>query len=892
MEQTITHPDTVRNNELEVTNINLKVHTVILLVGPSGAGKTSFAMNYLIPGLRANSSGNKKINVQYVGSDAIRREILDDPSMDKMAKEMVYVSEQAFDMLFNRLKNAVSYPVNAEFVVVDTTGLNKEFREQVIKISRDNGYNVSAILFDYKNRKEYYENIKGGSEDIRVTTRHIDTFKNTTVREIGKKDYDVIVKVKTRNFEKYNVIVDNYEELNSHYLPFGPEYVIFGDIHGCYDEFISLLGKHGFEISSNGRIFHIQDGKTIVLVGDIIDKGYDIVKVINLVYNNIDHIKMVLGNHENFVYKYLKGLIDEKTGPGKEVIDEYFNTIYILQEDEELKNKFFKIVESCKGFFIHRDFIVTHAPCSTKYLGKLSGNALKAQRDYKYPKYTAEMSEEQYSEVLFKEFEFLRKEAVRNHPYHIFGHIMTMKSNGFFNKVNIDTGCVAGNKLTSVIVNPNGKLFFVDATSYDNEKLKKERLINFFSERPKKEIEFSDLEPREKGRMFHSAVNKVNFISGTVCPADKDLEKQDLECLDKAFEYYKSKGISQLVLQPKYMGSRANVYLFRDPEKNYTTTRNGYKVKQLDLNDAYKPLYEIEYIKDKFQNGNMDLIILDAELLPWSAIGKSLINGSFFTVEEAIKSEVAFLKEHNFEEALMSFYNGPYKASEYETASFKKSKTEMKNLYGDNMERVYRNMKQFMHSYISVENVENNLSVFSRQLELFGGESDPMFKPFSILKEVYLDGTEVLFFDNTNEFVYKAVGLDEMLVIDITNANDLIKAKEFYSKVTDNMEMEGIMVKPDKIYNKGIAPCLKVRNPRYLTIVYGPDYTHEAKFEKLINKKSVGSKLKTSIKEFEIGKKMLEIPYNKIEEANVEYLKIVAEMIIEEKSEKLLDPRL
>ncbi len=77
--------------------------------------------------------------------------------------------------------------------------------------------------------------------------------------------------------------MDNYEELNSHYLPFGPEYVIFGDIHGCYDEFISLLGKHGFEISSSGRISHIQDGKTIVLVGDILDKGYDIAKVINLV---------------------------------------------------------------------------------------------------------------------------------------------------------------------------------------------------------------------------------------------------------------------------------------------------------------------------------------------------------------------------------------------------------------------------------------------------------------------------------------------------------------------------------------------------------------------------------------------------------------------------------
>lgn len=891
MEQTLDKTIIVQNTETEVTNVNFKTHTVILLVGPSGAGKTSFANGYLIPGLKANTSGEKKINVQYIGSDAIRRELLDDPDMDKMAKEMIYVSEQAFDTLFNRLKNAVSYPVNSEFVIIDTTGLNKDFRDQVIKISRDNGYNVSAILFDYKNRKDYYENIKDGSEDIRVTTRHIDTFKNTTIREIGKKDYDVIVKVKSRNFDKYNIVVENYREYNEHYLPFGPEYVIFGDIHGCYDEFIELLGKHNFEVSSEGRISHIEN-KKIVLVGDIIDKGYGIEKMIDLVHKNIDQIYMVLGNHENFVYKYISGLIDLKTAPSKEVIDEYFNTIYLLQDNEELKNKFLEIVWHCKGFFIHRDFIVTHAPCQTKYLGKLSGFALKAQRDYKYPKHQETQSDQEYIDVLQKEFEFLRKQAVRNHPYHIFGHIMTARSNGHFNKVNIDTGCVAGNRLTSVVVNPNGRLFFIDVSSAGNTNVKKEKLVNFFAEKAKKEIDFSDLEPREKGRMFHTATNKVNFISGTVCPADKNLEAQDLECLDKAFEYYEKNGITKLVLQPKYMGSRANVYLFKDSSRNYTATRNGYIIKQIDLTEAYKPLYDIPYIKNKFDNDKMELIILDAELLPWSAIGKGLIQKDFFTIEEAIKSEVSYLKENGFEEVLSSFYGGQYKESGYEIASHKASRSEMKEQYGENMERLYRSVKQFMRSYITIESIEENLSVFSKQLELFGGDGEPNFKPFSILKEVYEDGLEALFFEETNQFVYESIGLDKMIVIDITNPDDLSKAKEFYSNVVDNMEMEGIMVKPEKIYNKGVAPCLKVRNPRYLTIVYGPDYAVPAKFEKLIKKKGVSSKLKTSIKEFEIGKKMLETPYAKLEESNTDFLKIVAEMIIEEKGEKMLDPRL
>jgi phosphoribosylpyrophosphate synthetase len=101
--------------------------------------------------------------------------------------------------------------------------------------------------------------------------------------------------------------------------------------------FTKLFFPH-FEIIRPGPEKPKQEGKTIVLVGDIIDKGYGIADVINLIYKNIDKIKMVLGNHENFVYKYLKGLIDEKTAPSEEVINEYFNTIYILQEDESLKD--------------------------------------------------------------------------------------------------------------------------------------------------------------------------------------------------------------------------------------------------------------------------------------------------------------------------------------------------------------------------------------------------------------------------------------------------------------------------------------------------------------------------------------------------------------------------
>lgn len=887
MEVTQTQEQNVSETVKKV-NFKFKMHTIILLVGPSGAGKTKFTFEQLIPQLQACGTGSKKINVQYLGSDDIRRQLLGDPNADKMSREMMHVSRQAFDVLENRLRNVTSYPVNADFVVVDTTGLNKEFRESIIKVAMDNNYSMAAVLFNYKKRGDYYDAIKDGPESIRVTSRQLDEFKFRTLREITKRNYSVIAELKNRDFSNVEIAIEDYDTYNTHILPDGIEYVVIGDVHGCYDELIQIIEKNGFTVTND--VIYTNENKKLVFVGDLIDKGYAIEKVIEFIHKNLSSVKLVIGNHENFVYKWLKGEIDKKSAPPAEVFQEYFNTVFILENNEELKNKFFEIVEASKGFYIHRNFIVTHAPCENKYLGKIGAKSLKAQRDIKYPKLKDYATVEEHGDAMHKYFHFLKKEAHTNQPVHIFGHIMTKNMSRFGNKMNIDTGCVAGGKLTSVVINPIGKPFVVSISSAENEKIKTAPLVDFLPHR-EKEFDLSELESSEKGRIYYAAEGKVNFVSGTVCPADVDKEQHNLESLEKAFDYFRSCKIETVVLQPKYMGSRANIYLFKDLEKNYTTTRNGYKVKQIDLTEAYKPLYDIPYIKSRFEAG-MELIILDAELMPWSAIGKSLIEREFYSIEGAIKTECDFLKKEGFEEALENYLKTKYEPSGYKAASHKKTNAEMKEIYGDATERNFRNLKQFVHSYIPVEFVSEKLKVFSRQLELYATDKPVHFKPFSILKEVNSDGTEVLFFENTNEFVYGAISSDKFIVVDLNDAESVKKAYEFYKEVTENQEMEGVMVKPMKIYTKKVAPCLKVRNPNYLTIVYGPDYTIENKLNKLIERKSIKGKLRASIEEFEIGKQMLEIPYKDIAKDNQAYLKLYAKMIIEEKKEQGLDPRL
>lgn len=57
--------------------IQTKVHTIFMLIGSTECGKTTFAKEVLIPGLRfADESRNVKANVQYLSSDSLRQEVL------------------------------------------------------------------------------------------------------------------------------------------------------------------------------------------------------------------------------------------------------------------------------------------------------------------------------------------------------------------------------------------------------------------------------------------------------------------------------------------------------------------------------------------------------------------------------------------------------------------------------------------------------------------------------------------------------------------------------------------------------------------------------------------------------------------------------------------------
>lgn len=910
--------------------ISIKPQTVIMFVGPTHCGKSHFAQNVLMPELFAYSRLTfKKLNIQYLSSDMFRDDLLGEfhePGHHK-EHETDFVSEQAFTLLKAKLAAVTSYPVNADFVVIDTTGMSEAFRAEVKEITYKANYNLQLFVFEYKNRDDYYKYTENVPHTrIKKISDSIKRFKDK-LRELNKKDYPNQTKIKSNNFE-VKIEIEDFKSYTEHFLDSAEEYIVIGDVHGCFDELKELLCAHGFVFDSNNFVVEAGRSKVtgeplkIIFIGDLIDKGDQIVEVINFVdYLIYDGFAVLIrGNHENFVYNYLKG-VDSYRNLERKFIDTFLNSVQILEADEKLCERFFNMFENAKDFYATDRFIVTHAPCKTEYLGKVRTVCLKNQRNFRFARRADFQTEEEFIDNAEKEMSFLKTDARYNHPYHIMGHVMLSNVVQFNNKVMIDTGCVAGGKLTSVTVNIDAPLHF---KSVKSKRQPTGEIFPLFM--GAKRFDISELDPKLQTRIKYLCIDKVNFISGTMAPADKDQQSNVLESLTQAIQYYKNAGVKKLILQPKYMGSRGNVYLFRELEKCYIVSRNGYKLKDSTLEvlrPALQKLIDRMFNMITVEGREIKLFILDAEILPWNLVGSGLITKQFKPVSVGVQSETDLLIQHGFETVLEDFkQNELYQQYLNDRRRNALTKDQLTEVYGHTRERTFRALYEYKH--LQLEEEKGYVDGFTDQLSIHAGEDkEPNIKPFSILKHVYNDDTEYVYETDSNIDMYEMVSTDPYAILDfeknvdarmkypeIFNGTDLNEylvdvhlnngddkvggntATGFFTYLTSIMKMEGIVIKPERIYTPSVAPYIKVRNEDYLTIVYGHNYKFEHKFNKLISKKGVKKKLQTSIREFELGLKMLKTPYAMIAPENEEYKQLLAQMIVEVEKEKQLDPRL
>lgn len=864
-----------------------------MTIGPSNCGKSYLSENILMPFFQGIG-----VHAKYLSSDHIRRDVLGQ-SLHKHDFKMMAASKGAFSILQNNLKEYTSYPVNIPVIIVDATNLSKTGRSFILDIAEKNHYNLVGLFFDYKDTDDYFKYVDE-TTDKRVIYDMVKTLKKTTEREIDKSKFKGFYKIESIDFSE---IEFSYTEGGSagHYVAHENVCVV-ADLHGCYDEFLNVLQDNkGLTIDFdqadgipklNYVEAAINAGKYIhhVLVGDIVDKGPEegVKKLVKFLHKNADYFTIVEGNHDRWNYNFLKGRIKIRSAE-QELIDTVFDSVTLFKGDEEMRKIFFELYEKMHTFAYNEKFIVTHAPCQNKYLGKTDKVSLKQMNTIRYPKTKDYESAEAYMDAKEKFFHFLIEESEGNFPVHFFGHVDLKSVFQNKNKYGIDTGCVAGNSLSTAIFMKENKKPFI--RKYKSLQPVTKELSTLFRTR-RNVVEFGSLDIDVQKRLRWLARNKVNFVSGTMSPSDKDFEENDLESLAKGLEYFKNAGVKEVILQPKFMGSRANFYM-QNPlihgyggEGNTIISRNGYTINAGRLKMTDEQFTELITNSQKAMLGlfeakpEVDMYILDGELLPWNVMGRELIERDFNLAYKACSSELDILESTGFEELMTEMLSKNTLINEDSKPHEKSAKA---------------SMDAFVPEMLTNATMRSCLAKYRHQLDVFGSDAPAEFKPFAILKTIKTDGTESNWInsevDNIN--VFSMLASDTFQTINFETENYLETAQLFWDGITGVREMEGLVIKPRFAYVPGVAPYMKVRNKEYLRLTYGFEYDALAvKKEKLIKNKSIRRKLETSIKEYELGRMALNVKRSDISIDNQDWLSTMVQLISEQDREKELDPRL
>lgn len=215
--------------------------------------------------------------------------------------------------------------------------------------------------------------------------------------------------------------------------------IIYGDIHGCYDELIFLRKK-----------INPQKNDVEVCVGDIITKGKDSIKTLRYIQEH--NIKSVLGNHEDKIIRYLQYEKQASKNP------------IILDEDEQniVNNLDLKDIEFLMNlpiFMKFKNITIVHGGLKNSYdLDNLTKNEKSKILRMRY-------LDNNHNFIAFGKEEndsiFWADLYDGNQGFVVYGHQWFKKAKINKFAIGIDTGCAYGNKLSAVIFKDNN--FYIES---------------------------------------------------------------------------------------------------------------------------------------------------------------------------------------------------------------------------------------------------------------------------------------------------------------------------------------------------------------------------------------------------------------------------------------------
>lgn len=808
--------------------------SLILLIGPTGCGKSTFARKYFKPS-------------EVLSSDFCRGLVSNDENDQAATKD-------AFEVLHFILRKRLAA---GHLTVIDATNVQPESRKPLIEIAHEYHVMPGAIVFDLPEKlcREHNQNradrnfgphvIRNQAQQMRRSLRHLDKegFRNIYTLQ-SPEQVDAVT------IERQKMWTDRREE-------HGP-FDIIGDVHGCFDELQELLTTLGYKIEPAGRDLRVTPpaGRKAVFLGDLVDRGPRITDVLRLVMAMVRENTAICvpGNHDIKLQRKLRG---------KEVK----LTHGIVETLAQLEAETPEFIKEVSGFLDElishyvldrRNLVVAHAGMKESMQGRGSG----AVRAFALFGETTGETDEFGLPVRYNWAADYRGRAMV-----VYGHTPVAEPQWLNRTVNIDTGCVFGGKLTALrypekefVSVPARKTYYESAkpfltetatVSQVSQQHEQDDLLDIDDVLGKRIIEtrlHGNLTIREENAiaalevMSRFAINPkwLIYLPPTMSPTETSQREGLLEHPAEGFEYFAKEGVAKVVCEQKHMGSRAVVIICRDREtalQRFGVTQDGIGVcytrtGRRFFSDAALERELLARIQSAvialglFDELKSDWLCLDCELMPWSAKAQELLRRQYAPAGAAAREGLsASLAALNTAAAIGSDISDLVTRFE--------QRSEAAAHYAD----AYR---QYCWQVNSL--------------------ADYKLAPFHLLASEHALHTDK---DHVwhMETLARLCAADPQLllptpyrIVELADETSKQQGIEWWEQLTASGG-EGMVIKPYDFVARGrglIQPAVKCRGREYLRIIYGPEYTLPEHLSRL-RSRGLGRKRSLALREFALG---------------------------------------
>jgi len=407
----------VRRRRLVIPALSL-----ILLIGPSGAGKSTFARTHFRP-------------TEVLSSDAFRAMIADDEADQTATREAFEILHRVAEARLRR----------GRLTVIDATNTRREARLPLLELARRYHVPCVAIIFDYPLEVYLAHDLQRVGRQVgrAVIERQLAQFaanRSALLEEPFQRRYWI-----RKPEEAIHALVVRRPLPCDRRWWHGP-FDIIGDVHGCFDELVELVERLGYRVaerySPSGELEYAithPEGRRLLFVGDLVDRGPKIVPVLRLAMAACarGRAAIVLGNHDRKLLRYLTGH-PVRIAHGLEVTVEQLEA-----ESEDFKARVRRFLQRLPHHLVLDEgrLVVAHAGLPQEYHGR---DSPVVRRVALFGVTTGEVDERGLPIRVNWAL------AYRGRAIVVYGHTPVTEAVWINRTINIDTGCVFGNRLTAL----------------------------------------------------------------------------------------------------------------------------------------------------------------------------------------------------------------------------------------------------------------------------------------------------------------------------------------------------------------------------------------------------------------------------------------------------------